>query len=66
MLAIVEDEQKPLGGDVVDQPGHGPTARLISESERGHDRLGDELGVPQSLKLDQPRAVGDPAAQIGR
>ena len=39
-------QQRRLGGDVVDRPGHGPTARLVSESERGHDRLGGGLCIP--------------------
>ena len=57
VLTVVEDEQQPLGGDVLDQPGHGPPARLIAKTERGHDRLGDELWIPQAGELHQPHAI---------
>ena len=66
VLTVVEDEQQPLGGDVLDQPGDGPPARLIAQAERGHDRFGDELWVSQAGELHQPHAIRDPAPQVGR
>ena len=65
VLTVVENEQQPLGGDVLDQPGHRPPTRLIAKTERGHDRLGDELWIPQAGELHQPDAIRNPAIQIG-
>jgi hypothetical protein len=66
VFAVVEDKQQSLCGDVLDQPGHGPAARFMAESQRRHDRLGDELGIPKAGELDQPHAIGDRATQVGR
>jgi hypothetical protein len=65
MLAVVQDQQQLLGGDVFDEPGDGPAARFIAQSKRRHDRLGNELGIPKAGELHQPHAVGDPAPQVG-
>ena len=65
VLAVVEDEQQPLGGEVLDQPRHRPPTRLIAKAERGHDRLGDELWILQAGELHQPHTIRNAAPQVG-
>ena len=64
MLAVVEDEQQPFGGDVLDQPGHRPLARLIAKSERCHDRLRNELCILQAGELHEPHTVRNAAPEV--
>jgi hypothetical protein len=59
VLTVVEDEQQPLRGDVVDQPGHRPKTRFVTEPHRCHDRFGDELGIAEAAELHQLGAVGN-------
>ncbi len=66
MLAVVEDEQQSLRGDVLDEPGHRPTAQFVAEPEGGDHRLGDELGILQATELHQPDAIRNAAPEVGR
>jgi hypothetical protein len=66
VLAVVKDEKQTLGRQEVDEPGYGPLARLVAQPERRHDRLRDELGLPQAGQLHEPHAIWDAPVQVGR
>ena len=58
VLAVVEDQEGPFGGQIVAQGGDGPARCVVLEAERGEHRLHDELGVLDGRQLDEPDAIG--------
>ena len=58
VLAVVEDQQRPLVREVLGEGGDRPARRVVLEPERREHGLRDELGILDGRQLDEPDAVG--------
>ena len=58
VLAVVEDQQRPLVGEVLAEGGDRPARRVVLEPECGEHGLRDELGILDRRELDEPHAIG--------
>ena len=57
MLAIVDNENGLTGGQVRHQDRSRPLSRLVHKTHGAHHGLGNQMGVVQAGKFDEPDAV---------
>ena len=57
VLAVVEDQERPLVGQVLAEGGDRPVRGVVLEPERREHRLRHELGILDRRELHEPHAV---------
>jgi hypothetical protein len=65
VLAVVEDQKRLPGGEVGDKERGWPLSRLIHQAQAGNDGLGNQMGIFESGKIDEPHAMAYGPSKVG-